>query len=521
MKKSILCIFLTLLMVFTALPMTAYAADTDTADTGYSVVADGSDGAGTCWSVRDYGSEGYKIYIEPDPQAASFSYYGIMNDYTADSNGRSGAPWQSYLPKTSEIVIADGVDHIGSCAFIAYAPDQSKYQYRIKVSVPDSVTSVGNSAFKNPGVEITYLSRFLTNINAYAFSGSHITKAELPNIEILGESAFQSCTDLTEVRLGTTVYETLHKSAFSGCTALKKVELSYISKIDANAFSGDTALKDVYFYDTPEYWDIMEFASGNAPLLNATLHFCLEGYADINQYNANVGDTLSREIGGMITTIPKENLRVAWQRSINGTVWADVSYASTYKINEIDKGCKFRVKVIGTYERGGKTYNYEGEVLSEVVTVNDFIGYVVDGNVTSFLDETDTVTVIWWVKDSFKRKTLFLTGNSADFRVGIFAPGEYKLTVRKNNHVSRSYDFTITNKPLHITAQINPVGDVNLNGKVQSNDAMLAYKHAQGAAADQLTGYAAQCADVNKNDKIQSNDAMTIYKQAQGQHPLW
>ena len=73
--------------------------------------------------------------------------------------------------------------------------------------------------------------------------------------------------------------------------------------------------------------------------------------------------------------------------------------------------------------------------------------------------------------------------------------------------------------------KICPLGDADLNGRVQANDAMKAYQHAQGKADAQLSGYAFLCADVapvdEPNGKVQAADAMLIYQQAQGKHSLF
>lgn len=149
-------------------------------------------------------------------------------------------------------------------------------------------------------------------------------------------------------------------------------------------------------------------------------------------------------------------------------------------------------------------------------------GNTVSGTIKSYLDNAGAVKVTLANRSNSSigfTKTVY--GNSASFSFSDVPSGLYLLTVSKANHVSKSVTVAVTAGTPELACQINPIGDTNLNGRIQSNDAMLAYKHAQGGAADQLTGYAAQCADVNHNGKIQANDAMLIYQQAQGKRSLW
>ena len=147
----------------------------------------------------------------------------------------------------------------------------------------------------------------------------------------------------------------------------------------------------------------------------------------------------------------------------------------------------------------------------------------VSGTATSYLNDTDSVRIML-LQNGSKKYSTTVTGMNAAYSIPNVTKGSYTLRVEKLNHVTRDYSVTLSgNTTQNVT--ICPLGDANLNGKVQANDAMMAYQHAQGKADMQLTDYAFKCADVapvgEPNGKVQAADAMLIYQQSQGKHVLY
>lgn len=144
--------------------------------------------------------------------------------------------------------------------------------------------------------------------------------------------------------------------------------------------------------------------------------------------------------------------------------------------------------------------------------------YPLSVSIRSFLSETQPITVQLMQKGVVKY-TGTCTGARATYEFPKVIKGSYTMRISKKNHVTRDYSVTVSGETSR-SAKICPVGDVNLNGNVQSNDAMLAYRHASGKS--QLTdSYAIKCADVNGNGTVQANDAMQIYRQTLGKHSLF
>ena len=72
-----------------------------------------------------------------------------------------------------------------------------------KLSIPNSVTSIGSSAFRNcSGLTSVTIGNSVTSIGYYAFqSCSGLTSVTIPNsVNSIGGSAFSDCSGLTEIR---------------------------------------------------------------------------------------------------------------------------------------------------------------------------------------------------------------------------------------------------------------------------------------------------------------------------------
>mgnify|MGYP002798364314 CR=1 FL=1 len=86
-----------------------------------------------------------------------------------------------------------------------------------------------------------------------AFENSHIRSVCLPDsVRVIFHSAFQDCSDLTQVLFGPNSGLEHISGGFENCTSLESIDLSTtkLKQIDSGAFSGCTSLKEVKFPDT-------------------------------------------------------------------------------------------------------------------------------------------------------------------------------------------------------------------------------------------------------------------------------
>ncbi len=115
----------------------------------------------------------------------------------------------------------------------SWTPGQVSYSYSLfindvavtNVVIPNSVTSIGNSAFSGcSSLTSVTIPNSVTSIGDYAFSGcSGLTSVTIPNsVTSIGDGAFCYCSSLTSVTLGTSV-KVIEEYAFYDCTAIETI----------------------------------------------------------------------------------------------------------------------------------------------------------------------------------------------------------------------------------------------------------------------------------------------------------
>ena len=116
------------------------------------------------------------------------------------------------------------------------------------VTIPNSVTSIGSSAFSGcTGLTSITIPNSVTSIGSSAFIGcTSLTSITIPNsVASIGESAFYNCTGLTSVTIPNSV-TSIGSSAFSGCTGLTSITIpNSVTSIGSSAFIGCTGLTSI------------------------------------------------------------------------------------------------------------------------------------------------------------------------------------------------------------------------------------------------------------------------------------
>ena len=235
-------------------------------------------------------------------------------------------------------------------------------------------------------------------------------------------------------------------------------------------------------------------------------------YTDNNgkRYYADYYDNVYSFAESDLITLPGDNTAYYWGTKVNSL--------STEDLND----------TIHDVTTNQYSYWISGPEYHHVAGETPATGYTVSGVATSYKtnDGVDDVTLKLTGSDNNYTDSVTVTATysgvtaATDYAFENVPAGEYTLSVEKGNHVTREYTVSVSADTTQ-DVKICPIGDVNMNGRVQSNDATKAYKHVQGGAEDQLTDYAFKCADVNKNGRIQSNDATQIYRQTTGAHNLF
>ena len=153
---------------------------------------------------------------------------------SADTRGHSTA----YSAMT-EAVIGSCVTTIGTYALGWYDQRQGFFYSLTSVTIPDSVTTIGNCAFQGcSGLTRCDIPNGVTSIGGIAFGGCRsLTSITIPSgVTVINEQTFGDCTSLTSVTIHDNVVRIKH-SAFRECSGLASVVIgSGVTDIEDGAF---------------------------------------------------------------------------------------------------------------------------------------------------------------------------------------------------------------------------------------------------------------------------------------------
>ena len=155
------------------------------------------------------------------------------------------APWAFYADEIRHVVIQDGVQNIGRCAF-SMSSD----------AIPRSLIDTGGTPAPY-ALETVDLGSTVQTIGAYAFADcTTLQSIKIPDsIRTIDYNAFQNCTGLTELTFAPGAELSAMPYAFLGCTGLTQVEVPAAATGDEwadaweHVFEGCTGLQAVIFRD--------------------------------------------------------------------------------------------------------------------------------------------------------------------------------------------------------------------------------------------------------------------------------
>ena len=181
MKKT-LSIILAVLMVITALPLTAITSfATTSGDFEYSVISEEDK---TCEIIHYLGS------------ATELEIPSTLNGYNVISIG-----WEAFKNYTSlaSVTIPNSVTSIGGYAFCGCTSLAS-------ITIPDSVTSIDNMAFEDcTSLASVTIGNGVTSIDCSSFKNcTSLASITIPDsVTYIDEGAFSRCKSLTNITIQT------------------------------------------------------------------------------------------------------------------------------------------------------------------------------------------------------------------------------------------------------------------------------------------------------------------------------
>ncbi len=144
--------------------------------------------------------------------------------------------------------------------------------------------------------------------------------------------------------------------------------------------------------------------------------------------------------------------------------------------------------------------------------------YTVSGAVN--VSDSDTTTDMTVTAVSSEGSEYSVNANSmGNYSIADLEAGTYTLKISGGKYVERTYETTVADSDLAIDVELNPLGDINGDGKVTTADVGMANSHAKGINI--LEGYKLACADAKTDGAITTADVGMINSHAKGIKALW
>ena len=244
-------------------------------------------------------------------------------------------------------------------------------------------------------------------------------------------------------------------------------------------------------FETTGFWNL-----GFANLPEGSSNTMLVNSVTINGYTFDSSDL---KIGNVLTSDGSNNGMINIWQGISGT------FDSTDKAACIVATANSKLEFC-VYEEVDDPIPPEPET------------YAVSGVVK--VSDSDTSTDMTVTAVSAEGKETSVSAKSmGNYSIADLEAGTYTLKISGGKYVEKTYEITVTDGDLAMDVNLNPLGDINGDGKVTTADVGMANSHAKGINI--LEGYKFECADAKIDGAITTADVGMINSHAKGIKALW
>ena len=266
--------------------------------------------------------------------------FSTMADYEAYIAGSYDKPNVSYIEATGETIYTNyedepaGPDTVLESVKIADFTGttfNAGTSYITEANVPEGVTSIGSSAFKNYiALTSVTLPSTLTTINSEAFRACNaLTSIDIPaGVTAINQTAFDNCIALTSVNfLGVPALTTIGNYSFNGCIHLASIDIP----------AGVTAIGQEVFRDCKALTSI-DIPAGVTSIGNSAFNGCIHlASIDIPAGVTAIGQEVFRDCTSLTsvtvnaTTPPTLSAYVFNNTPANMVIYVPAESVETYK----------------------------------------------------------------------------------------------------------------------------------------------------------------------------------------------
>ena len=406
------------------------------------------------------------------------------------------------------VTVPEGVTKIGASAFQGCSG-------LIRISLPNSIRTVGAGAFYNcPELICNYTlpinGKYLGNEeNPYLVlisdTNDEVMQMTLdPNTKVIADGALASCCELRSITLPEGLL-TIGSKSFYCCESLRELTIpSTVTYIGENAFERDRLSQIIIPASVQEIGNrafsqcqqltAVRFA-GRLPVIGPD---AFEGVTATAYCHVDQNADRMKQYSGDLT-------------------WMEGHVFLNY---QPDRG-------FSCTSGGTKTATCEGCGVTDTVTATETAEHLYQQGICTvcgtvdpnccFLSGTltssgDSDTIMTLLQNGEPVFTLTASGNTYLWEQ--LQPGDYTLTLAKENHVTYTAPITVKAGKNDLDLTLCRPGDVVGIGDLNMGDISRIYSHIRGTSP--LTGYTLTCADVNGNGTVNMGDIAKLYAHIRG-----